>query len=314
MAKPTTNQVIAMLNEDVRGEHGAIIQYLRHAYAMGEVPVAFEIEAIAREEMYHLKWLCELIVELGGKPTIERGHLDLAGNGPPDWMFRNTQLEQEAIDLYHKHLSLIDDPRVVKLLNRIVLDELSHKGSFTKFVDEVKGLPAEEAAAPSDPKTLDILNVGVRHEYTVVLQYLYHSFVTPHCDISRDLEFQAINEMQHLGWLAEKVTGLGAEPDTEHTEVDLSSNTADMLRADIAAERAVTMDYNAQINELSDEGLKTLLARIRDHEIYHDQLFSGILGSLESGGGETSCSTPDVGSDPAPKRPTVGSLLGEKDS
>ncbi len=76
MAQPTREQIIAMLNEDIKGEHAAIIQYLRHAYAMGEGELACEIEAIAREEMYHYKWLSDLVVELGGKPTIERGNLD----------------------------------------------------------------------------------------------------------------------------------------------------------------------------------------------------------------------------------------------
>ena len=47
-------KIIALLNEDLEGEHGAIIQYLTNAYAMGEGEMACEIEAIAREEMRHL--------------------------------------------------------------------------------------------------------------------------------------------------------------------------------------------------------------------------------------------------------------------
>jgi bacterioferritin len=319
MAKPTTEEIIAMLNEDIKGEHGAIIQYLRHAYAMGEVGVAFEIEAIAREEMYHLKWLSELVASLGGMPTIERAKLDLAGNEPSERMFRDTILEQEAIDLYLKHIAVIDDPKIVRLLQRIVADERSHKGDFTKFINEVPTAAALAAAAPpaGDPKTVEGLNQGVRHEYTVILQYLFHSFVTPDCRISRELEFQAINEMEHMGWLAEEVGGQGAEADTEHMEVDLSLDTAQMLRADIAAERAVTMDYNTQINQIQDEGIKTLLARIRDHEIYHDQLFSDILENL-TGHSDAVPATksaaptaPTTGPKPPAAKPTVGSLMGQ---
>jgi bacterioferritin len=315
MAKPTTEDIIAMLNEDIKGEHGAIIQYLRHAYAMGEIGVAFEIEAISREEMYHLKWLSELVAELGGRPTIERAGLDLAGWGPPDWMYRDTILEQEAIDLYLKHISLIDDPKIVRLLERIVSDERAHKADFTKFIEEV---PKELEKQPvTDPKTVDILNQGVRHEYTVILQYLYHSFVAPDCDISRELEFQAINEMEHMGWLAEEVEGQGGTPDTEHTAVDMSSDLAQMLKADIAAERSVTMDYGAQINEVQDEGIRTLLSRIREHEIYHDQLFSDILKQVEGSGeratspekGEGESPGPTGGFGSTPKIPTVGSLM-----
>ena len=48
------DKIIALLNQDLEGEHGAIIQYLTHAYAIGEGEMACEIEAIAREEMRHL--------------------------------------------------------------------------------------------------------------------------------------------------------------------------------------------------------------------------------------------------------------------
>lgn len=313
MAQPTKEQIIAMLNEDIKGEHAAIIQYLHHAYEMGEGELACEIEAIAREEMYHYKWLSDLVVELGGKPSIERGNLDRGGNEVADWMARDVRLEQEAIDLYKKHIALIDDIKIVRVLERIVSDEESHKGDFEHFVDKARqemaggdGLPPEEPPPSPDRRTVDMLNQGVRHEYTVVLQYLFHSFMTPERKIGEELHWQAVNEMQHMGWLAEEVTGLGAEADTEHTEVDLSEETVAMLKADIEAERAVTMDYEAQIKEIDDEGLKELLARIRDHEIYHEELFSEMLKGLESKNpSEPAEGTPE-GSDPGPACRALG--------
>ena len=45
------DKIIALLNQDIESEHGAIVQYLSHAYAMGEGEMACEIEALAREEM-----------------------------------------------------------------------------------------------------------------------------------------------------------------------------------------------------------------------------------------------------------------------
>lgn len=318
MAQPTKEQIIAMLNEDIEGEHAAIIQYLRHAYAMGEGELACEIEAIAREEMYHYKWLSDLVVELGGKPTIERGNLDLGGNEVADWMYRDVRLEQEAIDLYKKHLALIDDPKIVRVLERIVSDEESHKGDFEHFVDKATkempggdGLPPETPPPTPDQKTADILNVGVRHEYTVVLQYLFHAFMTPERRIGEELLWQAVNEMQHMGWLAEEVTGLGAKADTEHTEVDLSEDAIAMLKADIEAERAVTIDYEAQMKEIDDEGLKELLARIRDHEIYHDELFSEMLEGLESKNPSEPVEKIPEATDPGSGVPSIGSLIDE---
>jgi bacterioferritin len=318
MAQPTKEQIIAMLNEDIKGEHAAIIQYLRHAYAMGEGELACEIEAIAREEMYHYKWLSDLVVELGGKPTIERGNLDRGGNEVADWMYRDVRLEQEAIDLYQKHIALIDDPKIVRVLERIMSDEESHQGDFEHFVDKATrempggdGLPPETPPPAPAQETAAILNRGVRHEYTVVLQYLFHAFLTPDRKIGEELHWQAVNEMQHMGWLAEEVIGLGSEADTEHTEVDLSEDTVAMLKADIAAERAVTMDYEAQMEAIEDEGLNELLARIRDHEIYHDELFSEMLEELESKNAPEPVQETPEGSEPSSDVPSVGSLVEE---
>ena len=77
-------EIIELLNQDLEGEHGAIIQYLTHAYAIGEGEMSCEIEAIAREEMRHLDWLAETIVELGGTPSIIRGKMIMSGQSVPD--------------------------------------------------------------------------------------------------------------------------------------------------------------------------------------------------------------------------------------
>jgi bacterioferritin len=308
-----------MLNEDIRGEHAAIIQYLLHAYAIGESGIACEIEAIARDEMRHLKWLSELVVKLGGDPTMERGPVDTAGALPPDWMGRDIVAEDQAIALYREHIAAIDDAEVRLLLERIVTDETSHRAKFAGLVEEIAAegqppvgpiRPDDATAEPSRP--LEIMLQGVEHEYTVILQYLYHSFVTPNCPISDDLEWQAINEMQHMGWFAEKLASRGAYPAMEHAPIDQSHDTASMLEADISAERAVTRDYNEQIEELkvsNEPGLVRLVSLIRDHEVYHDALFSHLLQELR----EHEAPAPGAEPPAAPKLQwTVGSLRGRK--
>jgi bacterioferritin len=285
-----TAKVIEMLQADMRDEHAAIIQYLQHAYAIGEGEEACEIEAIARDEMRHFDWLAEAIVELGGKPDMTRGFVDLEGNGPGEWMGRDVQAEERAIAQYKAHIAAIDDPKIKRLLRRILHDEEAHRGDFTKLADE---LVDAEAAGPlgartgagAPPRTLDILQAGVQHEYSVILQYLYHSFVMPNCEVSRELEMQAINEMQHMGWLAEKVAEMGGHPLMEHTELALEGTPAEMLKADIAAEQAVTDDYTRQIGEIEDADLRDLLARIRDHEVYHDELFRDLLEEVKGKSG-----------------------------
>jgi bacterioferritin len=162
---------------------------------------------------------------------------------------------------------------------------VAHRHDFEHFVEKSKKKAMEpvaplEAPAGKPSKLGDMLNWGIRHEYTVILQYLYHSFMTSDEEISEQMDDQAINEMQHLGWLAEELTGSGGVPDMEETGVDHSKDTADMLRADIAVEREVTKEYTRQIDEVDDPGLKRLITRIRDNEIYHDELFSDLLDEI----------------------------------
>jgi bacterioferritin len=285
MSGQDPQEVIAMLNEDIKGEHGAIVQYLRHAYAMGEGEMACEIEAIARDEMRHLDWLAETVVELGGEPTLERGEMTIGGASIAEWMERDVGLEEDAIDLYEEHIKAIEDPKIKRLLRRIVSDEMAHRHDFEHFVEKSKKKAMEPIApleaAPGKPSELaDMLNWGIRHEYTVILQYLYHSFMTLYEDVSEELEDQAINEMQHLGWLAEELTDTGGVPDIEETGVDHSKDTADMLRADIKVEREVTEEYTRQIEQVDDPDLKRLITRIRDNEIYHDEVFTDLLDEV----------------------------------
>ncbi|MBU0493311.1 MAG: ferritin-like domain-containing protein [Chloroflexi bacterium] len=273
-----------MLVADATDEHAAVVQYLNHAYAMEEGEMACEIEAIARDEMRHYDWLCEAIVELGGDPPVARGFVDQSGVTIPTWMQVDVVAEERAIAQYREHLAAIDDPGLKRLIQRIIWDEESHRDQFAHFVEKAqrKGMvPPEIEPAADAGRTHEILQQGVEHEYTVILQYLYHSFLMPECEMSRELEMQAINEMQHLGWLAEEMAGLGAKPKIEHTAIDRSQDTPAMLRADIAAERAVEAVYSSQMAEIDDPGLRDLVDMIRKHEVYHAELFGDMLKEVE---------------------------------
>ncbi|MFC2019381.1 ferritin-like domain-containing protein [Chloroflexota bacterium] len=271
------DKIIALLNEDLDGEHGAIIQYLTHAYAMGEGEMACEIEAIAREEMRHLDWLAETIVELGGVPSLKRGNMRMEGQAVSDWMQNGVLLEEDAIGLYREHIKLIDDARIKRLLERILSDEQSHQGDFKHFIGKVGKEGARDLRGARQDKTVKVLNWGIEHEYTVVLQYLFQSYMTPNEEAKKELQDQAVNEMQHLGWLAEKLIDISGRPVIEHTEVDKSTGTADMLKADIKIEQEVAEAYDRAARETEDPKLKKLLLRIGDHEIYHTKVFGDIL-------------------------------------
>jgi len=54
-----------------------------------------------------------------------------------------------------------------------------------------------------------------------------------------------------------------------------------MLRADIKTEQEVAAAYDHAAKETEDADLKKLLLRIREHEIYHTDVFSDLLKEEE---------------------------------
>ena len=271
------DKVIALLNQDIEGEHAAIIQYLTHAYAMGEGEMACEIEAIAREEMRHLDWLARTIVNLGGRPSLTRGDMRRDGESVSDWMGNDVRQEEDAIALYEEHIKAIGDPKITRLLQRIISDEKSHRGDFEHFVNKAQKEGARDLRGSRQDRISQILDWGIEHEYTVILQYLLHSYMSSDKDVKKEMEDQAINEMQHLGWLSEKLVDKKGTPRIEHTGVDQSTKTADMLRADIEIERELAAAYDRAAKEVEESDLKELLTRIRDHEVYHAEVFNDLL-------------------------------------
>ena len=269
--------IIKLLNQDLEDEHGAIIQYLNHAYAMGEGEMACEIEAISRDEMRHLGWLAEAITGLGGTPSLKRGTMKMDGNSVTNWMENNVLLEEGAIAQYQGHIKAIDDRKIKRLLKRILSDEQAHRGNFEHFVEKSQREDAKDTRGIRQDEVTDVLDWGIQHEYTVILQYLLHSYMSKNSAVKKQMEDQAINEMQHLGWLAEEMVSSSGNPTIEHTDVDQSTETADMLRADIKIEQEVAAEYDRAAKETEDEGLKKLLLRIRDNELYHIDVFEDLL-------------------------------------
>jgi bacterioferritin len=237
-------QIVELLNQDLEGEHAAIIQYLAHAYAMGEGEMACEIEAIAREEMRHLDFLAETIAELGGIPSLKRGKMRTGGKSVAEWMGNDVLQEEEGINQYKEHIKTITNPKIKRLLQRILSDEESHRGDFKHFVDKAKKEGAKDLRGKRQDKVTKILDWGIEHEYTVILQYLLHSYTTTSDEVKEEMQDQAINEMQHLGWLAEEMVGSGGSPRIEHAKVDRSTRTSDMLQANIKVEKEVTEAYD----------------------------------------------------------------------
>ena len=269
--------IIGLLNKDLEGEHAAIIQYLTHAYAMGEGELACEIEAIAREEMRHLDWLAETIVNLNGTPSFKRGEMRKLGKAIASWMTDDVHAEEDAIAMYKEHIKAASDPKTKRLLKRILSDEMAHRSKFVHFVDKVQKKKMQDLRGTKKDRVAEILNWGIEHEYTVIIQYLLHSYMAPNEDMKQEMQDQAINEMQHMGWLAEEMVSGKGSPRIEHTKVFKSKKMADMLEADIKIEKEVAAEYDRAAKEIKAPDLKKLITRIRDHEIYHAEVFGDLL-------------------------------------
>ena len=310
-------KIIELLNRDLQDEHAAIIQYLQHAYAFGEGELAGELEAIAREEMQHFRWLAEKIVALGGKPSMARGEVVFDGPKIAGMLEADVAAEQKAIDQYREHIAAINDPEITLLLERIIADEEAHKGDFAHFVaeqDPEAEIRVEPALAEERRQDAEFMQKDVTHEYTVVLQYLAHAFLTPHCEVEHEMEWQAIEEMRHLGWLAEEMEGLGTRAEMTHDPLVLPDDTADMLKADIEVEKEVAAEYRRQAAETDDAEVAGLFQRIAGEEDHHVYIFSGLLDEVkqekEKGkpAGEGAAPAAKQAAEEAP-RFTVGSLL-----
>ncbi len=120
----------------------------------------------------------------------------------------------------------------------------------------------------------------------MILQYLFHGYMARDPEVKRQMQDQAINEMQHLGWLAEELVGNQGTPVMEHTEVDQSVTANNMLRADVAIENEVARRYREAADNLVEPGLKKLLRRIADQEEYHAAAFQDLLDTETVSGGD----------------------------
>lgn len=371
--------ILRMLQDDLAGEHAAIIQYLQHVWRMGSAggDIPCEVGEIARDEMRHFRWLAEVVVDLGANPTIERDVVFLGGSPPVDLMLLDVDAEDRAIAQYVEHLRHIDDRRVSRVIERILVDERAHREKFRGYVGELGGDPdaptprpasgpfsgqraggdgdseAQQAAAdtpeavgpfaqtddhfnnevvyvapfqppsglnlpPGHDALVAALNDDIGREYTTVLQYLFQSFVHKNNRLGTELQIDLAQwHMKHWGWMAERVSDLGAEVTTAHDDIDRTRDAAYVLRSDIARQRELADHYAAERDTQADPETRAVYARIQAHDAYQVGQLENLLAREERAAAADppfpaapAAETPP----PAPPEPrfTVGSLLGKK--
>ena len=125
-------------------------------------------------------------------------------------------------------------------------------------------------------KSIDLLNKAVADELSAVHQYMYFHF---HCEdqgfelLSSLFERTAIEEMQHVELLAERIIFLGGDVEmVTSAEVTKIQDVAEMLDMAIKMEQGSVRDYNLWANECSanaDSGSKKIFEQLVDDEERH---------------------------------------------
>jgi bacterioferritin len=371
--------VLRLLQDDLAGEHAAIIQYLQHVWRMGSAggDIPCEVQEIARDEMRHFRWVAELVVDLGTDPTIERDVVYVNGSPPVDLMLLDVDAEDRAIRQYMLHASEIDDQRITRLIERILVDERVHREMFRGFVTELGGDPdaptprpdvgpfsgqreaspsaqsqaveepestgpfAEDRAPrdevvyvkraegtsglnlpPGHDQLIAAFNSDVGREYTTVLQYLFQSFVHKSNRLGKELQLDMAQwHMKHWGWMAERISELGAEVAIHHDQIDRTRDAVPILRADIARQRDLASHYGEERDATDDDEAQTILGRIQAHDEHQVVQLEELLRAAEAGEFEaperTSAVTSAEGDDApggnrlaGPPGFTIGSLIG----
>ena len=153
----------------------------------------------------------------------------------------------------------------------------SIKEPLSHFIDKAKREGLTDLRGTKDDAITELLNWGIEHEYTVILQYLVHSYMAKNAEVKKEMQDQAINEMQHLGWLAEEMVSGNGNPRIEYGNIEKPPALEDMLKADIRIEKQVAEEYGRAAKAISDDGLRKLLKRISGHEKYHAEVLEELL-------------------------------------
>ncbi len=269
-------ETINLLLYDVALEHSAVVQYLYHIFLISDGNITSEIEEIARQEMRHLKWFAQKVVQLGGQVVLDRIE-DMIVIGGPDWadmLSKDVNAEEEAIRIYTSQLNMVKDDSVKRLLERVIKDEEDHRIEFSELVEKVKeGLICPKGEGKGDPRTIEVLNRFLKEEYQTIINYLYQFFHSKNCDYKDIMLDLAIESMVHMGKLGEKIGELGGMPNIER--IDFSpkplKDLQQQVKSEITYEQETGGEYTREKGITEDPEIKRLFTFIENQEEYHKQ-------------------------------------------
>ncbi|MCF8031345.1 MAG: ferritin-like domain-containing protein [Desulfohalobiaceae bacterium] len=233
-----TNELIDMLNRDLREEHAAVLRYLIHSYTEGEdTPMGAKLLTRAREEMWHMHWLGAILGRLDGEPELSPAEYPYDPSSRGRILQSYVTYEQNLVPHYNSEAEKVEDPHIKRVLEREAWESDFHAKAFQRMLDrldttEADSLPEAEADLPRE--FLDTLQREVAAKYTEMLEHIRHSWILPGgSSLGWGLMDQAMEKMRHLAHFAEDVVENGAEPDFSGGDYSRSSDPATALRTSL---------------------------------------------------------------------------------
>ncbi len=225
-----------------------------------------QIESIARDEMRHLKWLAHTVVHFRGIPDLSPREI----SPPADLVTairEDIGAENQAITQYEEHIDRIEDTATQALLRRIVVDEKDHRRQFEDIHSQLKDQAWSSQVGSTQVSELAThLQALLHYEYRQVLEFLFGYFVHVHGPVmGMGEEDWAIDEMKHLGWVAEWLVAVGGMPSWQ------AKDPSQLVIRDSVHEQQV---YEGVLRWAQDQYPQTvpLIERIMQHEQY--QMFA----------------------------------------
>jgi bacterioferritin len=149
---------------------------------------------------------------------------------------------------------------------------------------------------------IELLRADMRGEHQAIIQYLNHAYARDGTGVAPAIEAIAREEMRHLDWLADAITGLGGDPDMGRERPDLAGAAApEQMEKNVALEQQAIDQYRRHLEVIDDAEIRRTLARIVHDEEVHRGAFEGLAEKLAAAAAEA----------PAEAVPEAGERLAE---
>ena len=128
-------------------EMGAVSTYFYNSVMLKDESIAKLFHQVSLVEMRHLEIFAQFTRLLGQDPRLwkQEGRRHIYWNacynhyaGTPQAIMQQAILgERAAIEKYERQMAVIDDPHIVKMLERIIQDEQLHVQAFTQIYQKL---------------------------------------------------------------------------------------------------------------------------------------------------------------------------------